>query len=111
MNDYTDPLRTLALLDELQTLGLSDKAFSIIHHFQKPETIASHRNYCEMLSEEGGRFRTKNNPLVQRRLEMLLAMYKAGGFKGQYTVVWEHLAQAATLEVPPDERPLSEQLA
>jgi len=110
MNNYSDPSRTLALLDELQTLGLSDTAFSIIHHFQKPETIASHRHYCEMLCEEGSLFRTINNPLVQRRLEMLLAMYKAGGFKGLYPVVWEHLAQAAALELPPDKRPLSEQL-
>ena len=110
MTDYTDPARTLALLNELEGVGMSNDAFSILHHFQSPETIQSHTSYCRLLSEEGSRFRTRSNPLVQRRLEMVLAMYRAGGFKETTSALFEHLAHAAVLEVPFDRRPLAEQL-
>ncbi|TBR72120.1 MAG: hypothetical protein EPN64_18935 [Burkholderiaceae bacterium] len=109
MHDYTDPATTLRLLDDLQPLGFSDEAFALLHHFPVPERIASHRRYCEALWEEGARFRTQNNPLVQRRLEMVLAMYKAGDFKSSVPAVFEHLARATVLEVPHNRRPLSEQ--
>lgn len=100
MNQYTDPARTLHLLQQLEDLGMSDSAFSILHHFSKPESIARHRDYCQRLVDEGARFRTANNPRVQRRLEMVLAMYKAGGFASGHQGVFGHLAKAAALEVP-----------
>ncbi len=111
MHDHTDPATTLRLLDELQPFGFSDEAFALLHHFPDSEPIANHRRYCKALKEEGVRFRTKNNPLVQRRLEMVLAMFKAGGFRSAIPAVFEHLARATVLEVPHDRRPLSEQAA
>jgi hypothetical protein len=108
MNKYIDPARTLYLLQQLEGLGMSDSAFSVLHHFSKPESIASHRNYCQVLVDEGARFRTANNPRVQKRLEMVLSMYKAGGFTSSSHGVFEHLAKAAALELPVDPRPLSE---
>lgn len=111
MTEYTDPATTLELLHELETLGFSDRAFSIIHHFEKPEKIASHRKYCEMLREEDARFRTRSNQLVQQRLELLLRIFRAGSFKARSSALFEHLAKAVLLEVPHDRRPLSEQFA
>jgi len=109
MSTYADPARTLALLAELEALGFPDSAFVILHHHGQPQGITDHRRYCEMLAEEGATFRTKNNQLVQRRLEMVLAMYKAGAFASGAPRVFEFMAQAALLEVPHDRRPLAEQ--
>ena len=110
MTTNDNPARTLALLRELAAVGFSDSAFSTLHHFKAPETIARHRAYCEGLKEEGARFRTNTNKLVQRRLELVLAMYRAGGFKTQTSELFVHLAKAALLEFPHDNRPLQEQL-
>lgn len=110
MDEYADPARTLALLDELQALGFSDRAFAIIHHFRKPENIANHRRYCGMLLEEEAFFRRNTNRLVQRRLEMLLRLYKAGGFTVHAPELFELLASAVMLEVPHDRQALSNQM-
>lgn len=110
MNDYSNPTRTLELLDELEALGIPDQAFSIIHHFEKPEKIATHRRYCEMLREEGASFRTNSNRLVQRRLELLLTLYKTGQFTVKSRALFECLANAVVLEIPHDRRPLFEQI-
>jgi len=107
---HSDPSRTIELLAELEALGLDDSAFSILHHFAKPESIARHRQYCEMLQEEAASFRTYSNRLVQRRLTMVLAMYRAGAFTSHSPEVFRHLANAAMAEVPHDRRPLSEQV-
>jgi hypothetical protein len=110
MPEYTDPANTLALLDKLEALGFTDRAFAIIHHFEKPEKIASHRRYCEMLREEGAHFRTTTNRLVQQRLSMLARIFEAGPFKSRSSALFERLAEAVLLEVPHDRRPLAEQV-
>ena len=110
MPEYTNPSNTLALLDKLEALGLSDKAFSILHHFEKPERIASHRRYCETLREEGAHFRTPTNQLVQRRLSVLARIYEAGAFESRSSALFERLAEAILLELPHDRRPLAEQV-
>ena len=110
MPEYTDPSNTLALLDELHAVGFSDKAFSIIHHFEKPESIASHRRYCEMLQEEGSHFRTPTNQRVQKRLSILAHICKAAGFESKSSALFERLAEAVLVEVPHDRRPLGEQV-
>jgi hypothetical protein len=102
--DYSTPSKTLELLAELEALGFDDSAFSVMHHFAKPVRIARHRGYCEMLQREGGAFRTNSNRLVQRRLAMVLAMYKAGNFASGSSEVFQHLAHAAVAEVPHDRR-------
>lgn len=107
---YADPARTIEFLTELQALGFDDAAFSVLHHFARPESIARHRQYCEMLQEEGAYFRTNSNRLVQRRLAMVLSMYKAGGFTSHSPEVFHHLASAVIAEVPHDRQPLSEQV-
>jgi hypothetical protein len=111
MAEFSDPVRTLKLLNELEGLGFGDEAFALLHHFATPERIASHRRYCEMLSDKGALFRTNSNRLVQQRLTMVLAMYEAGLFTSGRPGVFRHLAEAALLEVPLDRRPLSEQVA
>jgi hypothetical protein len=108
--DYSDPSRTLSLLNELEGLGLRDDEFAVLHHFKEPEKISNHRKYCERLAEDGNRFRTLPNKRVQRRLEMVLAMYKAGGFRSSSREVFRHLAEASVAEIPHDRRPLSEQV-
>jgi hypothetical protein len=110
MPEYTDPSNTLALLDKLEAMGFSDRAFSILHHFEKPEGIASHRRYCETLREEGAHFRTPTNQLVQKRLSILARIYEAGPFESKSSAVFERLAEAILLEVPHDRRPLAEQV-
>ena len=91
----TDPKRTVRLLDELESLGFSDDAFSLIHHFPD-EKIARHRDYCrkvEAFQADG------SNERVQRRLELVLRAYWAGGFKSSKPEVWEALSKAAVAEV------------
>jgi hypothetical protein len=109
MSSHDNPARTLALLRELVAAGLSDAAFSILHHFKEPETIARHRSYCESLKDEGGRFRTNTNRLVQRRLELVLNLYQMGKFTCRAPTLFEHLAHSALLEYPHDTRSLEEQ--
>lgn len=109
MPNFDNPSRTLELLRELLTLGFPDSAFSVLHHFEKPITVASHLKYCEDLKEEDGRFRTNSNRLVQRRLELVLNAYIAGKFTSRTPAVFEYLARAALVEFPHDRRPLSEQ--
>ncbi|HWH83286.1 MAG TPA: hypothetical protein VNU71_13735 [Burkholderiaceae bacterium] len=110
MNDFADPAQTLRLLNELEGLGFADEAFATLHHFTKPERIANHRRYCEALVDEQATFQTSTNKLVQRRLVMVLAMYRAGQFASNDPGVFVCLAQAALLEVPHDRRPLAEQV-
>ena len=109
MYEYDDPSRTLSLLDELSSLGFPDTAFRILHHFKEPTTQVAHRSYCETLVEEDGRFRTNSNRLVQRRLEMVLAMARAGGLDCPSSAQFEHLAHVALLKHPHDQRSLHEQ--
>jgi hypothetical protein len=75
MMPYTDPKRTVELLDELERLGLADTAFERLHHYwQYPEAnpqrhhkIHQHRTYCANMAE--AQFHAgRNNARVQHRL-------------------------------------------
>ncbi len=91
-----DPRRTVQLLDELQTLGLTDSAFAIVHHFDN-ETIERHRHYCLRTT----RFEPNGtNELVQRRLELVLRSYRGGGFASGRAAVFAALCEAAVAEIP-----------
>ena len=108
---FADPLKSLELLDALGASGFNDQAFAVIHHHKVPMTIEAHRRYCAMLSEDGDIFKTTNNRLIQKRLEMILTMYRSAGFTGEQNSVFIHLANAALAEVPHDLRPIAEQHA
>lgn len=109
--EYDDPHRTLELISSLVSVGLTDSAFSKLHHFKKSEKIASHRRYCEELADEGARFRTNSNRLVQRRLELVLRLLESTPIAARTGPMFELLAQVSRLEFPDDTRPLSEQSA
>jgi hypothetical protein len=106
---FQDPSRTLQLLDELGQAGFTDEAFAVVHHHKPPMTIADHRAYCTMLAEDGDYFKLNSNMLVQKRLDMILTMYRSAGFSSGASPVFYHLAQASLSEVPHDTRPRSEQ--
>ncbi len=109
MDDHSDPSKTLLLLDQLVACGLTDSAFSRLHHFKQPEKIASHRRYCADLAEEEGRFRTNSNRLVQQRLDLVLRLFKNGNFRSSSSQIFEKLAEISIIEYPNDPRPLAEQ--
>ena len=109
MPEYSDPTATLRLLDALETSGFDDSAFAVVHHHQPPQTISEHRNYCNMLADGEDCFQTANNQLIQKRLEMILTMYRSGGFSKIKNPVFKLLAAAAILELPHDRRTLAEQ--
>ena len=75
--ECTDPKETLRLLDELESLGFTDKHFARLHHFRakgRKDTIRSQRRYCE----KTGYFHPgSNNTRVQQRLAMVLNEYRA----------------------------------
>lgn len=99
MSDYTDPAKTLKLLIELEAMGFSNRAFSIVHHSREPQTIKTHRTYCKSHRHfEKGTGGT--NALVQRRLEIVLNAYLAGRFTCKSSALFEYLANAALLEIP-----------
>jgi len=90
----TDPDKTLALLVKLEALGFGDDAFSLLHHF-KNHTISEHRKYCLDL----GTFKDDGeNSEVQRRLEIVLAAYKAAALTNSRA--FPSLAHAALVEIP-----------
>ncbi|SRR5713101_2027034 len=93
-----DPKLTIKYLDELQSLGFTDDAFSKIHHFrEKGEShpINPHRAYCEKTDsfQDGG-----NNERVQIRLEIVLKYFKA--YHSGNPAVFARLADAAYVLVP-----------
>ena len=102
---YTDPKRTIELLDELERLGLTDNAFARLHHFwQHPEenprrhtTIHQHRRYCAM--DMADHFQAgRNNARVQHRLEIVSACYVA--YHPGDPSVFPQLAAAAVDLIP-----------
>ena len=97
----TKPSITIILLDELESLGFDNTAFSALHHFREKgrrETIKSHRKYCENTRQ----FKENDNNLqVQRRLRLVLNAYVLGGFESQYPEVFLGLAEAAYKEISP----------
>jgi hypothetical protein len=98
--DYSDPHRSVMLIDELVRLGMTQAAFSKLHHFGSKEKIASHRAYCADLAERGGRFTARTNQDTQRRMEIVLRCVLSGGFTHGGPKVFTALAEAAALEVP-----------
>jgi hypothetical protein len=91
--------RTVHLLDELMRLAGEWAAvvFEIIHHHHRDRkiTIDKHREYAA----SGVEFRSDGTNLdVERRLEIVIGAWKAGGFTN--AKVWPLLAQAAVIEVP-----------
>ncbi len=62
-----------------------------------------------MLADDGDEFRLLSNQLVQKRLDMILTMYRSAGFSSGAESVFLHLAQASICELPHDMRPRSEQ--
>jgi hypothetical protein len=106
MVGYDNPALTLELLDALDAMGFPDSAFRVIHHFKAPTTVAAHRRYCEDLVDEEGRFRTNTNRLVQRRLELISDMCRAGKLAKLSVEQFEYLAHVAVLEHLHDTRPL-----
>lgn len=101
----TSPQRTLDLLDQLQALGFDDEAFAKLHHYRLKgvkDTIQKHREYCKTQTN----LRTNDsNEEVQRRLEMVLKAYSAGGFSSRRPEVFAALADAAFSELPPQRYP------
>jgi hypothetical protein len=94
---YLDPLRSVRLLDELSGYGLTDEAFSKLHHFDTPVTVKSHRDYCLKTSAF---LPNSTNALLQRRLECMLKAYWGGSFKSQSSQIWKDLASAVLAEIP-----------
>ncbi len=94
------PAYTLRLLDELESLGFDDLAFSQLHHWRasgKAETIRSFRNYCLKHDEFHA---NGNNARVAQRLELVLKAFTLDGFASRNSAVFSALAEAAWLEVP-----------
>jgi hypothetical protein len=92
-----DPKKTIWLLDELELLGFTDQAFHALHHFGHEATISRHRAFCKAhdnFQADG------NNELVLKRLRMVLAAYKAGGFRSGKPEVFVALAEATSREIP-----------
>ncbi len=72
MTDYTDPHRSLRLLQRLRELGFTDDDFARLHHSRdrRRATIRAHLRYCLVTT----RFRTGgNNARLQQKLEQELA--------------------------------------
>jgi hypothetical protein len=97
---YDDPAVTLELLSELEGVGLTDEAFALMHHFEKPERIANHRSYCLMVQDEGGNFRTVTNRLVQRRLELILKILTLANIRNRTPSTFLALAELSISEFP-----------
>lgn len=98
MSRYTDPRRALRLLDELESIGFTDQAFAVVHHFGSKEKIQSFRNYCETRPkafQEGG-----TNSDVVRRLEAVLRMLWGAGLTSRDEALFVCLARAAVVEIP-----------
>ncbi len=97
----TSPKKSLEMLRALTELGFTDEAFTQLHHYRlknQKALISSHRDYCEKresFQDDG------QNERVQRRLELVLTAYRAGGFRSKDARVFAALADAAFYELPP----------
>lgn len=100
MEQHSNPNNTLILLDTLVRLGMTDAAFSRLHHFGGNATIAKHRAYCDRLVSTGGIFRTNSNRLVQGRLELIHTLVMAGAFTNLTIELFEKLADISIIEYP-----------
>jgi hypothetical protein len=99
----TGPQRTIELLDQLEELDFTDATFGLVHHLTrkgtKRETIKGMRKYCETgpadFPPDGSNDRRK------RRLEFILHSYRSFSLPPGNTAVFNALAEAAYLGVPP----------
>jgi hypothetical protein len=101
----TGPQRTIEWLDQLEELGLTDESFGLLHHLTrkgtKSETIRGMRRYCETLKVD---FRPdESNDRLRRRLEFVLHGYRKFDLPPGNTTVFDALAKAAYLGIPPFE--------
>lgn len=97
----TNPKKSLELLRALTELGFTDEAFTQLHHSRlknQKALISAHRHYCEKIESFQG---DGQNERVQRRLELVLTAYRAGGFRSSDPRVFAALADAAFHELPP----------
>jgi hypothetical protein len=100
MRAFSNPAESLRLLAELDKLAFPDSAFAILHHFEKPQKVSTHRAYCRKLIGENGEFRTDTNRLVQKRLALMLRICEAAKFRNRSPAVFELLARVVLLEIP-----------
>lgn len=96
-NDYTNPKRTIRLLDELVRLGFNNEALHKVHH-DVTSTIESNRDYCAKHEQ----FTSETNSDVQKRLEIVLHAFWGGNFSyhARTPKVFLALAEASIAEVP-----------
>nr|WP_315195520.1 hypothetical protein [uncultured Aquabacterium sp.] len=97
---FDEPSITLELLDELEAQGFTDEAFAVMHHFENPQRIASHRSYCSMVRDEEGKFRTNTNRLVQQRLRLVLRIINKSGISSRSPAAFMALAHLSIAEFP-----------
>jgi hypothetical protein len=94
------PAETLRLLDELQSIGLDNQSFSILHHVEN-ESLKKYRSYCTKQLAAGSKFlQNASNEHAQRRLAMVLGAFRGGDFPTGVPAVLECLARAAVAALP-----------
>ncbi len=79
--DFTDPRRTIEILDALaKEFGFSNERFRELHHAANYRpTINAHRSYCTKLIDEGSSFRPgETNERTARRMEACLRGLRVG---------------------------------
>jgi hypothetical protein len=99
--DYTNPKRTLTLLDALVEAAGSeieaDEVFAFLHH--RDNRIKPHRDYC---AEKVDRFLIdENSARVQHRLEWILKFYYKARLSAGEKNALKALAVAAYETIPP----------
>jgi len=89
------PKKTVWLIDQLVTLGLTDDIFTDLHHLG--ETIASHHDYCNKHSSFSG----PTNVDVRKRLAYIHGEIVVRGFTDSLPEgLLEHLAKVALRHYP-----------
>ncbi|MGA2262080.1 MAG: hypothetical protein ABSH28_11655 [Acidobacteriota bacterium] len=96
-----NPKKSLELLRTLTELGFTDEAFARLHHFRlkdRKALISAHQRYCQKIESFQG---DGENERVQRRLELVLNAYRAGGFRSTGPHVFVALADAPSTNYLP----------
>jgi hypothetical protein len=97
----TNPKKSLDLLQRLSEIGFTDEAFARLHHFRLKDRKASIAEHLHYLAKTTTFQDDGENERVQRRLELVLKAYQAGGFVSGDAGVFAALADAAFSELPP----------
>lgn len=76
MSDYTDPRRSVALLQQLRACGWSDTEFARLHHFgpDSREAIQSHIDDCSNTRQIRP---DSNNAILQAKPELEVLRLRA----------------------------------